>query len=254
MTAPSGFNLAYVDRRTDWNDELFSLHLSGSPLDFKAGQFTKLALYDDGGLLISRAYSVVNAPLADSNILEFLVVSNPQGKLTPKLQQLREGEQVYVGNTAHGDLILSSIPQETKDLWLLSTGTGIGPFLSLLNDVNARPNYNKIVLVHGVRHERDLVYRDLITRLVDNYKGRLCYLPLVSREQSSFALSGRIPQLIEELKLQDLAKVQLTKENSFVMLCGNPEMIKETTLTLQQLGLDKFRRATGGNITFERYW
>ena len=108
--------------------------------------------------------------------------------------------------------------------------------------------------MHGVRHEKDLVYRNLIERMVEQYEGRLCYLPIISREQSSLALSGRIPQLIEELKLQDLAKVQLTKENSFVMLCGNPEMIKETTLTLQQLGLDKFRRATGGNITFERYW
>ncbi|NOH70830.1 ferredoxin--NADP reductase [Vibrio pectenicida] len=253
MTAPDGFNLAYVDKRTDWTSELFSLRLTGAPLDFKAGQFTKLALYD-AGQLVSRAYSVVNAPLNNSDMLEFLVVSNPQGKLTPKLQQLREGEQVYVGNTAHGDLILSSIPQETKDLWLLSTGTGIGPFLSLLDDINVRSRYNKIVLVHGVRHEKDLVYRNLIERMVEQYEGRLCYLPIISREQSSLALSGRIPQLIEELKLQDLAKVQLTKENSFVMLCGNPEMIKETTLTLQQLGLDKFRRATGGNITFERYW
>ncbi|WP_341662569.1 ferredoxin--NADP reductase [Vibrio sp.] len=254
MTAPSGFNLAYVDGRNDWTGELFSLRLTGAPLDFKAGQFTKLALYDDADQLVSRAYSVVNAPLNDSDILEFLVVANPQGKLTPNLHKLKEGDQVYVGSTAYGDLIFSSIPKSTQDLWLLSTGTGIGPFLSLLDDINVRPGYDKIVLVHGVRHEKDLVYRYLIDQLLEQYEGRLTYLPIVSREQSSFALNGRIPQLLQDNQIQQLAEVQLTKENSFVMLCGNPEMIKETTQTLQSIGLEKFRRATGGNITFERYW
>ena len=99
MTAPSGFNLAYLEQRTDWTDELFSLRLSGAPLDFKAGQFTKLALHDDAGQLVSRAYSLVNAPLNNSGTLEFLVVANPQGKLTPDLHKLKEGDQVYVGNT-----------------------------------------------------------------------------------------------------------------------------------------------------------
>ena len=173
MTAPSGFNLAYVDGRNDWTGELFSLRLTGAPLDFKAGQFTKLALYDDADQLVSRAYSVVNAPLNDSDILEFLVVANPQGKLTPNLHKLKEGNQVYVGSTAYGDLIFSSIPKSTQDLWLLSTGTGIGPFLSLLDDINVRPGYEKIVLVHGVRHEKDLVYRYLIDQLLEQYEGRL---------------------------------------------------------------------------------
>ncbi|GLT18816.1 ferredoxin--NADP(+) reductase [Vibrio zhanjiangensis] len=254
MTAPPGFNLARIDKRTDWTSELFSLRVTGAPLDFKAGQFTKLAMYDDAGQLISRAYSIVNAPLNDSDMLEFLVVANPQGKLTPKLHCLEEGSQIYVGSTAHGDLVLSSIPKSTQDLWLLSTGTGIGPFLSLLDDINLRLGYKKIVLAHGVRHEKDLVYRYLIDQLVGQYEGRLCYLPIVSREESSFALKGRIPTLLEEGQLQTAVKAQLTKENSFVMLCGNPDMIKETTQTLQAMGLEKFRRATGGNITFERYW
>ena len=254
MTAPDGFNLAKVDKRTDWTSELFSLRLTGAPLTFKAGQFTKLALYDDDGQLISRAYSVVNAPLNSSDMLEFLIVSNPEGKLTPKLQHLKEGDSVYVGASAYGDLILSSIPKSTQDLWLLSTGTGIGPFLSLLDDINVRPGYEKIVLVHGVRHEKDLVYRYLIEQLVDQYEGRLSYVPVVSREQHPNTLYGRIPQLLDQREIQEIAQAELTQENSFVMLCGNPEMIKETTKTLQGFGLEKFRRATGGNITFERYW
>ncbi|CAM3751199.1 ferredoxin--NADP reductase [Vibrio aquimaris] len=254
MTAPNGFNLAYLEQRTDWTDELFSLRLTGASLDFKAGQFTKLALHDDAGRLVSRAYSLVNAPLNNSGALEFLVVANPQGKLTPDLHKLKEGDQVYVGNTAHGDLIFSSIPKSTQDLWLLSTGTGIGPFLSLLDDANVRLGQDKIVLVHGVRREKDLVYRYLIDQLLEQYQGRLLYLPIVSREESSFALSGRIPQLLQANQIQDIAKVQLTKESSFAMLCGNPEMIKETTQTLQSFGLEKYRRATGGNVIFERYW
>ena len=249
-----GYSQAFVEKRTDWTDEIFSLRLTGASLKFKAGQFTKLALLDDQGELISRAYSLVNAPLMTSDVLEFLLISNSDGKLSPRLHQLKVGDGLYVGDSAHGDLIFETIPKPSTNLWLLSTGTGIGPFLSLLDDLNFRPNCDKVVLVHGVRHQADLVYHYLIEQLIEQYEGRLVYIPIVSREIKQGALHGRIPQLIDEGQLMDAAGVNFDPEGSFVMLCGNPAMIKDTTKSLLNQGLSRFRHAVGGNIVYERYW
>ncbi|WP_194436904.1 ferredoxin--NADP reductase [Vibrio fluminensis] len=254
MVDIAGYHRGIIQKRTDWTEQVFSLRVTGAPLQFKAGQFTKLALLDEDGNVISRAYSLVNAPLTSSDMLEFLIVAAPNGKLSPKLQNLREGEGIYVSHSAHGDLIFETIPKQTKTLWLLSTGTGIGPFLSLLDDISFRPNSEKIVLVHGVRQESDLVYRYLIDQLVHEYQGRLAYQPVVSREKVNDALHGRITDLISTGALMEQCEAQFDASHSFVMLCGNPEMIKDTTKALQQLGLSKHRRAEPGNIVFERYW
>lgn len=254
MTELSGFNRAIVEKRIEWTPELFSLRLNGAHLDFKAGQFTKLALHGEDGKVISRAYSLVNAPFASCDWLEFLIVANPQGQLSPKLQELQEGQTLYVGATAHGELIFDSIPKTTKDLWLISTGTGIGPFLSLLDDINMRPGCDNIVLVHGVRHEKDLVYRYLIDQLLTQYEGRLQYVPVISREAPQGVLHGRIPELIANGSLSSFSGVSMSPEHSFAMLCGNPDMIRDTSSVLQQQGLRKHRRREPGNFIFERYW
>lgn len=254
MAELKNFNLARVEKRIDWTGELFSLRVSGAPLSFKAGQFTKLALLDENGNPISRAYSVVNAPSEQFDWLEFLIVADPQGQLSPKLQKLKTGDSIYVGETAHGDLIHDSIPKQAHDLWLLSTGTGIGPFLSLLDDINLLPHNEKIVLVHGVRYEKDLVYKYLIEHLEQRYEGRLKYVPIVSREAVEGKLQGHIPDLIASGELSNRADVQFSPCSSFVMLCGNPAMIKDTLPVLQERGLEKFRVNTGGNIIYERYW
>lgn len=254
MTELKGFNLGKVEKRVDWTDELFSLRVSGAPLAFKAGQFTKLALLDERGEPISRAYSVVNAPSEQFDWLEFLIVANPQGLLTPKLQKLKTGDHIFVGETAHGDLVHDTIPKHANDLWLLSTGTGIGPFLSLLDDINLLPHSDNIVLVHGVRYEKDRVYQYLIEQLQQRYEGRLKYVPIVSRENIEGKLQGRMPELIASGELSNMADVSFSQQSSFVMMCGNPEMIKDTSQVLQTLGLDKYRTRTGGNIIYERYW
>ena len=254
MTALNGFSLAHVERRTEWTDELFSLRVTGARVRFQAGQYVKLAIQDAEGKVISRPYSIVNAPLNSSDMMEFLIVANPNGALSPKLQALREGDAVYVSDKAYGDLTFNSIPKHARNLWLLSTGTGIGPFLSLLDDINLRPGNEHIVLVHAVRHERDLVYRYLIDTLIEQYEGRLTYVAVVSREPSKKGLQGRIPQLLSEQVIQRQIDIELTASESFAMLCGNPEMIKETLLVLESMGLSKCRRSSGGQILYERYW
>ncbi|MCA3952588.1 ferredoxin--NADP reductase [Vibrio vulnificus] len=248
------FAKAVVEKRTDWTGELFSLRVTGTHLDFKAGQFTKLALLDEQGQMVSRAYSLVNAPSVLNDWLEFLIVSHPQGKLTPKLQSLKTGDEIYVGKSAHGDLTSDIIPKTTEDLWLFATGTGIGPFLSLLDDITHQPRCDRIILVHCVRYEKDLVYRYLIEQLKELYGGRLVYVPIVSREQVPNTLHGRIPALLSSGILFHHLGMEMSAKTSFAMLCGNPEMIKDTSAALQNLGLEKYRRQIGGNIIFERYW
>ena len=250
----AGYSQAVVAKRTEWTNEIFSLSVADADLSFKAGQFTKLALLDEDGSSIARAYSLVNAPCTNSDRLEFLIVANSEGLLSPKLHQLKEGDAIYVAQKAHGDLIVESIPKQSKTLWLLSTGTGIGPFLSLLSDNNVRLSNDKIILVHGVRHASDLVYRPLINQLVEQYQGHLIYQPVVSRTQVTGALHGRIPALIESGELMRSTGAKFDVEKSFVMLCGNPEMIKDTNATLINRGLSKHRAAQAGNIIYERYW
>lgn len=254
MATLDGYFQARIERRTDWTRELFSLRVSGASVDFQAGQYVKLALYDHNRKLVSRPYSIVNAPLNSSDMMEFLIVADPDGALSPLLKELQEGDAIYVGNRAHGDLTFASIPKTTQDLWLLSTGTGIGPFLSLLDDMNFRPWCEQIILTHAVRHEKDLVYRYLIETLIEQYDGRLAYVPIVSREKLNHTLYGRIPQLLSNNVIQDKVGCKLEPTKSFVMLCGNPQMIKETVGVLGSLGLEKQRRATGGQVIYERYW
>jgi len=254
MAVPKGFTIASVDRRIDWTSDVFSLRVTGAAVNFEAGQYIKLALSDENGEFVSRPYSIVNAPLNSTDMLEFLIIAHPDGVLSPRLQSLKEGDEIYVGEKAYGDLVFRSIPKETKSLWLLSTGTGVGPFLSLLDDINFRPSSEHIVLVHAVRHERELVYQYLIEHLIQQYDGRLKYVPIVSREPVDGALCGRIPQLLQQESLQQHAGIALNADDSFAMLCGNPEMIKETIRVLTEMGLEKYRRATGGNILYERYW
>lgn len=251
MHPHAGYHRAQVLERIDWTADLFSLRVGEVPLTFEAGQFTKLAVEGEDGQLISRAYSLVNAPDA-SQQHEFLIAAAPQGKLSPRLQALSAGETIWVGESAHGDLVKESIVPHTDNLWLLATGTGIGPFLSLLLD--HKLTQSNIVLVHGVRFARDLVYAEMIQTLLADYQGRLSYHPVVSREPVEGALPGRIPALIEAQTLQQAAQCELSPHSSFAMLCGNPEMIKDSIKALQNQGLQRYRHATGGHIIHERYW
>lgn len=252
MSPFAGFHPVQVIERVDWTPQQFSLRVRGAALPFSAGQFTKLGLVDDKGNLICRAYSLVNAPDAASDEHEFLIVAHPQGQLSPRLQSLAAGDALWMGDLASGDLTQASIPDVTQDLWLLATGTGIGPFLSLL--ANRSLCHANITLVHGVRYGRDRVYRDTIQSLVEAYQGRLRYHTVVSREVLADAMRGRIPALIESGQLQMASGLTLAPERSFVMMCGNPEMIKDTARTLREKGLVPFRQATGGNYIHERYW
>jgi len=239
-----------VVAKKSWTDTLFSLQVDAEVSPFKAGQFTKLAL-DINGEVVGHPYSFVNAPQEDS--LEFYFIQVPDGLLTTQLAKLEVGDRVMVSQHAVGFLTLSEIP-DAKYLWLLSTGTGIGPFLSILNTEEPWQRFERIVLVQAVRYADELTYGETISELSQLYGEQFHFIPFVSRSTTTCALHMHIPNAIVDGQLEAHAGIALTPENSQVMLCGNPNMVRDTTEVLLARGLKKNKRQDQGHITVENYW
>ena len=232
-----------------WTDTLFSLRVEAPRLKFEAGQFVRIGL-DIGEERIARPFSFVNAP-ADP-VLEFYGVVVPEGPLSPQLARLQAGDTLHVADNPAGWLILSEVPP-AEDLWLVATGTGIAPFLSILRTEAPWQRYRRVILVHGVRHANELVYGDLIEQLMHAYPGRLSYVRFVSRETFPGALQGRIPAALADGRLE-AAAAGISPERSQLMLCGNPDMLKDMAAALAARGLKKHRRRSPGQITVESFW
>lgn len=234
-----------------WTDALISLVVK-APIDkFTAGQFAKLAL-DIEGERVQRAYSYVNSP--DDPNLEFYLVTVPEGKLSPKLAALNPGDEVLVTEQASGFFVLEEVP-DANTLWMLSTGTAIGPFLSILQLGADLERFENIVLVHAVRYANDLSYLPLMESLVTRYQGKLKIQTIVSRENHMGSLTGRIPALIESGALEKTVGLTISPEESHIMLCGNPQMVRDTQQLLKaQREMQKHFRRKPGHITSEQYW
>ena len=228
-----------------WTEALFTLRVDGAPLSFEAGQFVRIAL-DVNGERVARPFSMVNAP--DDPVLEFYGIVVPEGPLSPRLERLRPGERLYVAPNPAGFLVLSELP-DAQTLWLLSTGTGIAPFISMLRAGTPWKRFRNVVLVHAVRHAKELVYREEAQRIRN-----LRYVTVVSREDAPGSLRGRIPALVRNGQLEAAAGLKLAADSSQVMLCGNPDMLKDTTEVLKERGMRKNRRRTPGHITVESFW
>lgn len=228
-----------------WTEALFSLKVEAASLAFEAGQFVRIAL-DIDGERVARPFSFVNPPSADR--LEFYGIVVPEGPLSPRLARLQPGERLYVAPNPAGFLVLSEVP-DTETLWLVSTGTGIAPFLSMLQTETPWKRFKNVVLVHAVRHAKELVYRELIASFP-----ALRYVRMVSREAAPGALAGRIPAAIADGRLEAAAGLPIAPETSHVMLCGNPDMLKDAQAALNARGLRKHRRRTPGHITVESFW
>lgn len=231
-----------------WTETLFSLRVEAPGLSFQAGQFVRIAL-DIGGERVARAFSFVNPP--DDPVLEFYGVIVPEGPLSPRLARLRAGDTLQVASNPAGFLVLREVP-DARTLWLLSTGTGIAPFLSILRTEAPWQRFREVVLVHAVRHARELVYQEMIARLREE-RG-LRYVTFVSREPAPGSLAGRIPAAVTDGRLESAAGVALAAETSQVLLCGNPAMLKDATAALVARGMRKNRRRTPGHISVESFW
>lgn len=239
-----------------WNDSLFSFKTTRDPgLRFINGQFVMIGLEVEGRPLI-RAYSIVSANW-DEN-LEFLSIKVPSGPLTSRLQHLKEGDNIIVSGKPTGTLVQDNL-LPGKHLYLLSTGTGLAPFMSIVQDPEVYERYEKIILVHGVRWISELAYQDFITRELpqneffgDIVREKLIYYPTVTREP--FRNQGRLTDLILNGKMaEDIGLPQLNPETDRVLMCGSPDMLNDTCDILDNLGfIESPRMGDPGHYAIER--
>lgn len=270
--------------KTTWTPNLFSFTVS-RPVSFKftAGQFVRLGVNpsqlnyykqlsavaededeEDEDLNetldedIFRAYSIVSSPFDE--VLEFFSIVIPDGAFTSQLQHLEVGDELLLNTMPFGFLTLARYQKPLpKDLWLLATGTGLAPFLSMLQDLKTWEDYEHIVLAYSARSTEELAYIKKIESLQEDFgslvdnPAKLIFIPIVTREPVEGALTERLPKLLLDGTLQARAGIDLDVDSTHVMLCGNPEMVEDTKETLKGLGLVMNRRGEG-NIAVENYW
>ncbi|MGK7734509.1 ferredoxin--NADP reductase [Acinetobacter baumannii] len=237
-----------------WTPTLFSFTMTRpSHFKFTAGQFARIGL-KVGDELVVRAYSVVSSPFDET--LEFFSIVVPDGAFTSNLQHLKVSDELYLEKIPYGYLTLARYQQPLPhDLWLLATGTGLAPFLSMLQDFETWSNYQKINLVYSVRTAAELAYVDRIQEIAETFgEGHLDFkfIPIITRDPSA-PLHERLPVLIENGELEKAAGLELSPASSHVMLCGNPQMVDDTKEALKCRGLTMNRRGEG-NIAVENYW
>jgi ferredoxin--NADP+ reductase len=245
-----GWSAGHLIARRDWAPGLSTLTVEAEVEPWIPGQFVNLAL-EVGGAVERRSYSVASAP---GGPLAFLVTEVPGGVLTPSLLRLAPGDPVFVEPKPQGFFTLKWVPP-AAELWLVATGTGLGPFLALLASSEPWERFERVVLVHGVREPAHLAHHDELRALVEARAGRFSLVSAVSREPGTGdVLHGRVTTLLGDGSLERVAGVTLDPARSHLMLCGNPAMIEEMTALLAARGLRKHRVRTPGHITFEKYW
>ncbi|WP_298869772.1 ferredoxin--NADP reductase [uncultured Psychrobacter sp.] len=270
--------------KTTWTPNLFSFTVSRpDSFKFTAGQFVRLGVNpsqlkyykqlsavtdydkDDDEELnetlnedIFRAYSIVSSPFDE--VLEFFSIVIPDGAFTSQLQHLEVGDELLLNTMPFGFLTLARYQKPLpKDLWLLATGTGLAPFLSMLQDLKTWEDYEHIVLAYSARSTEELAYIEKIESLQEDFgslvdnPAKLIFIPIVTREAVEGALTERLPKLLLDGTLQERAGIALDVDSTHVMLCGNPDMVEDTKETLKSLGLVMNRRGEG-NIAVENYW
>ncbi|HCG77913.1 MULTISPECIES: ferredoxin--NADP reductase [unclassified Thalassolituus] len=238
-----------------WNDTLFSFTTTRNQgLRFKNGHFTMIGLeVEDKPLL--RAYSIASANYEEE--MEFFSIKVQDGPLTKHLQKLSVGDEILVGTKPVGTLITDNL-LPGKNLYLLSTGTGLAPFMSIIKDLDVYEQYDKVILTHGVRYVSELAYQDRIENELPNneYFGdivqeKLIYYPTVTREE--YRNTGRLTDLIRSGKLAaDIGLEDIDPENDRFMLCGSPAMLDELTDMLDELGFKEARGGHAGHYVIER--
>ncbi|WP_196139056.1 ferredoxin--NADP reductase [Aliikangiella sp. G2MR2-5] len=224
-----------------WNEKLFSFKTTrDQSLRFRNGEFVMVGLPGDSKPVL-RAYSIASAN--HEEYLEFFSIKVPNGKLTSRLQFIKPGDEIFVSRKPTGTLVTDDL-RPGKHLYLLATGTGLAPFLSIIYDPEVYSRFDKIVLFHGVRNIDDLAYRNLLENQLSAHpylgelaKDKLIYYPSVTREK--FINQGRITDLITSGQLaSDIGLPQLNPQTDRVMICGSPGMLEDTRKLLNQMGFE----------------
>lgn len=268
IAEPGGTNLPSIDAGPKWSAEqvcsirywtpnLLSFRVTRpAGFRFTPGHYARLGLTAGDGTLVWRPYSMVSA--ADDEQLEFLAILIPQGAFSTLLKNLQVGDSIQVEKASFGFLTVDQLAAG-HDLWLLASGTGLGPFVSILRDPAVWQTFERLIVVHSVRRSPELAYRDELGALqaTTRFAGspaRLTYIPVVTREPGATPLKARIPQLFADGRLSEAAGQVLDVSTSRVMVCGNPEMALEMRQLLAARGFAPSRRGVPGQMAFEKYW
>lgn len=251
----SNFHTERVVSVRHWTDRLFSFRTTRHPgLRFRSGQFVMMGLETEGRPLL-RAYSLASAPYEDG--LEFFSIKVPNGPLTSRLQHLAEGDEVLIGRKPTGTLLLDNL-SAGRNLFLLGTGTGLAPFLSLVKDPETYERFERVILVHGVRFVADLAYSDYLTRDLPNDEligelatAQFTYYPTVTREPALH--NGRISTLLDSGRLHaDLGLPGFDKSADRFMLCGSEAMIADLKTIFLARGLEEGATGEPGDFVIEK--
>ena len=251
----SAFNEERVIEVHHWTDKLFTFKTTrDASLRFSNGHFTMIGLRVNGKPLL-RAYSIVSANYEDH--LEFLSIKVPDGPLTSRLQHVKVGDTVIVGRKPTGTLLIDYL-LPGKRLFLLSTGTGLAPFMSIVRDPETYEKFEQIILVHGVRQKDELAYHDLLVEHLPAHEilgelitSQLRYYPTVTRE--AYRNMGRVTDLMQTGKMfEDLGIPPLDAANDRVMICGSPGMLRDLKHMLEGQGFAEGSTSRPGAFVIER--
>lgn len=255
-------NNASLVARVDLSDELaiFRIRPDVAPLpEFVPGQYAELAVIPqtapEGAKLVRRSYSIASPP-SITDELELYIVRVEGGEVTPLLWEIPVGGRLWLGPKIKGKFTLEEVPPG-KDLVMVSTGTGLAPFLSMLREHAANPPWRNLVLVHGARYQCDLGYREELTAAAAKHQW-FHYLPALTREPEHSGwtgLRGRVQTLFNSGgEVERALGAPLSAEMTHILLCGNPQMIDDIQLLLGERGLHLHKKKNPGNVHVERYW
>lgn len=238
-----------ITENRQWTERLFSLRFSAPLSEFRAGQFVRIGMEIDGEI-VARPYSLVNAPGESELEIFFNIV--PEGPLTPALAKLQPGDYIKVMAKPNGFLTVDELP-DARHLWMLATGTGVGPFISILKSNEAWQRFEKVVLVYSVRTAADLAYLDTIDEFGKQHQQLFSFIPLVTRESREGMISMRVTDALASGELEKQAGASISADDSHVMMCGNSAMIADVIELLKQRNMRKHLRREPGHITIEKY-
>ncbi len=258
MSTTDKYTIETITDVRPWTDNLFSFRTTRDRgYRFVPGQFARLGVCGNAeGSTVWRAYSIASA--AHDEHLEFFSVVVPGGAFTSRLSKLKEGDPILVDRKSFGFLTTDRF-EAGKDLWMLATGTGLAPFLSILHDFATWESYDNLILVQSVRTQSELAYEEIIqgfdkSEYYAEFAHKLRYVRIVTREPVPGTLRDRVTKLLGNGVLEENVGLKLDHDRSRIMLCGNPEMVEDSRKLLTERGFRISRRGDPGHLAVENYW
>ena len=258
MTTADKYTTETITDVRPWTDNLFSFRTTRDRgYRFVPGQFARIGVQDgNSGQTVWRAYSIASASYDEH--LEFFSVVVPGGAFTSRLSRLRAGDPILVERKSYGFLTTDRF-EAGRDLWMLATGTGLAPFLSILHEFATWEHYENLVLVQSVRTQSELAYEELIrgfdqSEYYAQFAHKLRYVRIVTREPVEGALRDRVTRLLASGVLEENVGLRLDHDRSRIMLCGNPDMVEDSRKLLPSRGFRVSRRGDPGHFAVENYW